>query len=102
MTNNSEPAKRPRGRPKKSRSSAPPPKPIGRPHLGDAAKRITVTVRVTPGEYELWRKQAEEAGVPLAAYLVAPLRRGARRKGKSCGGKTVFTIGDSFENGKRS
>ncbi|MDR1611519.1 MAG: hypothetical protein LBT97_01920 [Planctomycetota bacterium] len=83
MTNDNEHVKRPRGRPRKPRPLLPPPrKPMGRPPLGDAAKRITITVRVTSKEYELWRKRADEAGMPLTAYIVAPLRRCARRKGR--------------------
>ncbi len=66
MTINDEPPKRPRGRPRKSRPENPdPPRPVGRPSLGDDAKTQNVTIRLSPEEYALWKQLASEQGMNI-------------------------------------
>lgn len=82
MDNDSQPQKRPRGRPRKPVDpNAPPPRPRGRPSIGDAAKIHNLSIRVNGVEYQLWQRLAAEAGMTLADFIAAPLRRELKRKG---------------------
>lgn len=47
---------------------------MGRPSLGDNAKKVLINVRVTPRELRKWRKAAKEAGMSFSAWLLAPHR----------------------------
>lgn len=78
-----EPIKRPRGRPRKSRpeGEVTQKRPRGRPALGDKAKTINVTARLTKAEYELWKQLAKDKGITLVDFILQPLRRELKRKG---------------------
>lgn len=78
-----EPIKRPRSRPRKPRPEGEviEKRPRGRPALGDKAKTINVTARLTKAEYELWKQLAKDKGITLVDFILQPLRRELKRKG---------------------
>lgn len=82
MTENEDPVKRPRGRPRKPRPENPePPRPRGRPSLGDNARTQNVTIRFTQDELEALKRLAAEEGVPLADFIVTPMWNSLKRRG---------------------
>lgn len=77
MTKNFEQPKRPRGRPRKNPSISPSAqaKPMGRPAMGNDAKKINLTVRITPNEAASWRIAAKAKGLSLAEFILEPHRK---------------------------
>ena len=47
----------------------------GRPTLGEKAKKRLVVIRVREVEYRRFQKAAKEAGVSVAAIIMAPHRK---------------------------
>lgn len=44
---------------------------IGRPPLGDKARSSTYLIKLTPAERDAWEREAEDAEMPLAAWIRA-------------------------------
>lgn len=49
---------------------------IGRPALGQEAKKVLVALRLSPIELARLRSEAKTAGVSLSAFIMAPHRKG--------------------------
>jgi uncharacterized protein (DUF1778 family) len=53
--------------------------------MGDAGKRVSVTMRITPRESAAWHRAAAEAGISFSRYVLGFVRRHhekVERKGK--------------------
>lgn len=53
----------------------------GRPALGDDARILYLTLRVSRNEIAAWKERADHEGVTVRDYLLAPHRRTLKRKG---------------------
>lgn len=83
--NNDNPNKRSRGRPRnpKPEGLEQPRRPRGRPALGEKSKSVSVTLRVTREEYELFKQLAKEQDKTLRDFILCPLLMSLQKKG--CG-----------------
>ena len=52
----------------------------GRPSLGSEAKTLSITIKVSASEKQLWEKQAKAAGMKLREFILHPLRNKAAKK----------------------
>lgn|GEM_PF-5632011 len=52
------------------------PKKMGRPSMGQSAKKVNVVIRLSPIEREELGRMADAAGVSLSAYIMKPHRKG--------------------------
>ncbi len=59
-----------------------PKRPRGRPRSGELPK-VVLTVKADRKEIERWRTLAKEEGVSMTAFILEPLRRSLKRKGKA-------------------
>lgn len=55
---------------------------MGRPPMGDAAKKLALAFRLTPIERRAWEREAKAAGMSLGAYLLKPRRDELARQAK--------------------
>lgn len=53
----------------------------GRPPLGDDARILYLTLRVSRNELAAWKALADKRGVTVRDYILAPHRRTMKRKG---------------------
>lgn len=65
------------GKPRKTKPEAPerPKRSRGKPSLGDHARRIQITARITPIEAAQWKAEADAKGMSLASYVLSFIRQ---------------------------
>lgn len=61
----------------------PKPRKVGRPSLGQDARNIPLTLKISMNEKRLWSKQATTLGMELREYILHSLRNKTDEKGKN-------------------